>query len=138
MSIDIKLFTEIKIGQQWYLYGSQKILQDYILFEQMGHPIGGRQKILKGMPDTLEMCKLTACIYEWNLDKYYSNWLSANEILSLETWFESHLQKAGSNFCVERYWGFLCGSSWGGWVKNRSEYPSFIDDIRFVYWFDRE
>lgn len=139
MSIDIKLFTEIKIGTIWHLYGSQQLPQEYTLFEKMGHPIGGKQKQLKGLPHTLEMCELTEHIYEYyEKDAYHSNWLSADEILILEKWFNSYLQKLGSNFFVESFWGYLCGDSWGGWVKNKEDYPLFIDDIRFVYWFDRE
>lgn len=138
MSIDIKLFTEIKIylNGDWYLFGTPKVQQDYLLFEVMGHPMGGEPKIPKLPPE--DMSVLTRLSYNYDQDIYHFNFLDANGILILETWFEDYLKSIKSNHTVEHYWGWLFGNSWSDWIKNPKDYPSFIENIRFVYWFDRE
>lgn len=146
MGCDIHLYTEIKIEGQWHCYGHPNVPRCYPLFALMAdvrnedgeiHPISKP----KGLPAdcSLPVAKSAEC---WATAGHSWSWLSASEIAKLdEQWvtvrkaFIPAGEWCGSDL-EHHYFGYLEGNGWGGFSRYPEDRKPWIEDVRFVFWFD--
>ena len=143
MGCDIHMHTEVKVNGQWYCYGSPSV-DRYLLFALMAgvrnnwdlKPISEP----KGMPDDASIVvKLSRKAY--GSDGHSDSYLTAAEISELaDRWPEACKEHHGSydhNDDLEwNFFGYLDGNSWGGFTKYPDDRPKWVEDVRFVFWFD--
>lgn len=142
MGCDIHLHQEIKIDGKWEHYRACDVPRYYRLFYKMagvrgmsrdGEPVKPISSP-RGVPDDVSVVTKVS-LDRWKDDGHSHSWLNAAEIAELEDWLRE--QMVGDAWKLERtYWGYLFGNSWGGFWKDRLDYPECIEDIRFVFWFD--
>lgn len=136
MGCDIHFHSEIKIGNEWHHYGHPSIQRNYALFGKMAGVRGDSEPISqpKGLPDD---CSLVTALnaHKWDADGHSHSWLNAKEILELENWLSKQLRDGSWRLEMD-YWGYLFGNSWGGFTEYPDEREPFLNDIRFVFWFD--
>lgn len=137
MGCDIHFFAEVKIKGAWYLHSAPSIERWYAMFTKMAGVRGDVSEAIaapKGLPSDLSVVVRQYWEY-WEADGHSASWLSSSEIEQLEKWLKD--QHAGSKeyFYPEKLWGYLFGSSWGGFHKYGAD-PATIEDVRFVFWFD--
>ncbi len=140
MGCDIHLHTEIKINGQWHSYGTPNGGRWYALFEKMAGVRGDESNAIalpRGIPEDIsEIVKVSH--ERWRGDAHSASYLDADEIKILEVWYRDQIKASPPEEYdyPEKYWGYLFGNSWGGWVDHCDDYPMGIEDIRFVFWFD--
>jgi len=135
MGCDIHAFFEIKLNGKWYLYDQPNLERNYSLFGKMaGVRNGGIQPISppKDLPKNLS--KVVELEYKnWKRDAHSMSWLNAEEIKEVIEWHK----KFTDDYLVEhKQWGYLFGNGWPEFNEYRESYPSEIEDIRLVFWFD--
>ena len=72
----------------------------------------------------------------WSADGHSHSYLNSTEILELQEWSADQEWAGGDGGWFAQTLGFLFGNSLGGFVKYPNERPGFLEDIRFVFWFD--
>lgn len=137
MSIDITLIEEIKNNGTWYTYSKPRIQQNYNLFALMNHPRFVDNFEYKGFPeDASEIANF--CFYS-DPDQKFCHWLNDIEIRELMDMVErDKLTSNGQQFISPEwsFFGFLEGNGWDI-VAYPNEKPHWVEDIRFIYWFDQ-
>ena len=134
MGTDITLFVEVKTKNGWELYHSPDIGRYYDMFSKMAGIRGWEDPIthVKGMPSNLSLIVNEA--YKEDTEHPYScvheeSWLNAEEILELSNWLaENDLDLEEDILKCS-----LLGESFAPFDQDRFE---FINDVRFVFWFD--
>ncbi len=136
MGCDIHVFTEVKIKGQWYAYGHPNVYRSYTLFALMAG-VRNSQNIMpislpKGIPDD---CSNVVQHAAEDGDGHSHSWLSATEIVELEDrWYKIN---PDHNPDLEHHlFGYLEGNSWAGFTRYPDSRPEWIEDVRFVFWFD--
>lgn len=141
MGCDIHAHFEIKVNGKWISYTQPRIQRWYDLFSKIAgvRNYGNEIKPItlpRGLPlDVSQMTKLHSD-YD-GIDGHSHTWLNADEIKELVSWVESNTRD--NNWIGEwehRELGYLFGNGWGEWKQYPDSYPNFIEDIRFVCWFD--
>lgn len=138
MGVDIRLFTEIKVEGLWYAYSQPEIRQNYNLFDIMGHPrFDQTQRALKRELPELPSEVVSMCVEgDSNFNLQLCSWLNAAEIQDLYMEL-SEYPGIGFSSTYGNPFGYIEGSDWGAYLKYPEDNPSWIDDIRFIYWFDQ-
>ena len=139
MGCDIHAHLEIKVNNEWLYYSPVPIDRNYKLFARMGdcgrcqdiRPIATTRGTPKDVSKTLQLH-----IDDWELDGHGWSWLKFGELWHIAIEFKNEWH---DGWCV----GFLGDNHvWlfenavEGWQKYKEDYPSFIQDIRLIFWFD--
>lgn len=147
MGCDIHLFTEVKINGQWHCYGHPNVPRCYALFALMAdvrnsdgaiHPVSKP----KGLPDDISVpVRKSAEYWGWQGvkgDGHSFSWLSALELVKLEdAWKTVRDSKSWEGSDLEHhYFGYLEGNGWAGFARYPEDRKKWIEDVRFVFWFD--
>lgn len=142
MGCDIHLHVEVKIRGEWHHYciGGQR---DYEIFAKMAgvcnytaiEPISPP----RGVPgDVSAVTRID--LERWSTDAHSHSYLDAEEISRLSEWVESRERANNVTiwFFEHVFMGgqYLFSNKFGGLHKYRSEMPSEVEDVRFVFWFD--
>lgn len=142
MGCDIHIHQEVKIAGIWHHLGMPSVQRSYRLFTRMAgvREVEGIEPISqpRGLPEDITLLtKLDS-----TRDNYHSHsWLNAEEICILQDWIEEMHKDGWFNPNVtwmdwyDENFGYFFGNTWGG-VHKFGEKPDFIEDIRWVFWFD--
>lgn len=140
MGCDIHLYTEVKVEGQWYCYGHPNVPRNYVLFALMAdvRNEGGRYHPVskpKGLPsDCSVVVQRAAAGYQGG---HSHSWLSAQELAKLEdAWKSIPRDKWEGSDLDHHYIGYLEGNGWAGFAKYPSDRKPWIEDVRWVFWFD--
>ena len=140
MGCDIHFHGEVKIDGKWHHYSAPNIPRSYQLFAKMAdvRNYGDIVPICRprGLPpDASVVTALEAKNY--GRDGHSHSFLMADEVAELEQWAESHLLDSAERWKFhDRFWGYLFGNTWSGFVTHPEERPQGVEDVRFVFWFD--
>jgi len=139
MGCNINAHFEIKVDGEWLHYSNPSIRIWYDLFAKIAN-VRNRSGIVpisepKGLPDDLNLTTKLCADYD-GVEGHYHTWLNADEIKQMCYWAYDH-----DTYEWEGKWehvelGYLFGNGWGYFNKYRDDYPNFIEDIRFICWFD--
>jgi len=135
---DIHLFVEIKIEGTWYAYNHPHIKRYYKLFAKMAgvRNSGGIEPIAKprGLPsDVSRVAKLVSDARGYG---HSHSWLSSNEVKNLKLWWKAQLPDWNADIDFDDIFDYLFDNSFDGFFKGSNDYPSGLEDFRFVFWFD--
>jgi len=135
MGCDIHFYVEVKTENGWELYAQPRIERNYTLFTKLADVRGeGFVKPIakeKGLPDDISY--LVRKSYEENKsDNHNMSYITRNEIVEFSEWLSSI--KKGLEYDILNT--YLEGNSFAGFYKCPDEKPDWIEDIRFVFWFD--
>jgi hypothetical protein len=141
MGCDIHLHTEIKVNGKWLHYGAPSVPRCYALFALMADVRNSDGDIIpvskpKGLPDDIsEITRLSN--QRWGCDGHSHSWLSAVELAKLEDAWQKHKPHGWDQSDLEHhYFGYLESNSWAGFAKYPEDREPWIEDVRFVFWFD--
>jgi len=140
MGCDIHLHIEIKIDGVWHHYAHPSVRRDYQLFAKMGgvrnydneiEPIGE----LRGLPTDVSL--ITKRDYErWSVNGHSHGWLSSAELVVLEDWNHARDSRMENDLEYSILSCYLFGNSFAGFHKYPKERITWLEDVRFVFWFD--
>lgn len=142
MGCDIHGHIEVKIKGKWEHYSVPNLNRNYHLFAKSAgvrnYEGSGITPIAepRGLPKDLSVVtRLSA--KQWGDDGHSHSWLNASELAELIE-FHSLESKAtgGDVFDVYDEWGWLEGNGFGSFAKYPDLRPRWIEDLRFVFWFD--
>jgi hypothetical protein len=137
MGCDIHLHTEIKINGTWHHYTEPRVPRCYELFGLMAGVRGDNDPIVapKGFPD--DSSEVSRLMFERDgPDAHTPSWIDAVEIKKLYKEIEKlpvKIYKYGINWEI---FGYCTGNGWDAWVDYPNERAKWIEDIRWVFWFD--
>jgi hypothetical protein len=143
MGCDIHLHIEVKVEGKWEHYGAPNINRNYDLFEKMAGVRGEIENAIsipKGAPDDMNI--ITKCSYkDWGTDAHSCSWFNLEEIVKLTKWLDSLSlddPKAFLPFDLEHtiLHTYCEGNSFAGILEYPEGKPKWIEDVRFVFWFD--
>jgi len=142
MGCDIHLHIEVKVNGKWEHYASPWIQRNYTLFEKMAGVRGDDENAIslpKGMPEDASFITKQSC-EDFGSDGHSHSYLTLNEIVQLEDWLNSLPKVEGNYLATDLEHSILhtyCeGNSFAGILRYPKEKPSWIEDTRFVFWFD--
>jgi len=141
MGCDIHIYIEVKTVNGWELYSHPNVSRDYGLFTKMAGvrnyfegeitPISEP----RGLPEDASFL-VKKSFENWDIDAHSASYLTSEEIIELEDFvkgrgkFPYNCLDHGVLHC------YLEGNSFGGLKKYPEEKPAWIEDVRFVFWFD--
>ena len=139
MGCDIHLHIEVKVAGEWHQYAQPHLSRSYRMFHRMAGvrgPFDGVEPFAppRGLPGDISLLtKLDAG--EWDGDAHSHSWLSADELVLLDD--------AYGALCPDDYAGlegwlgtYFYGNGFAGFRKYPEGNPAFVEDLRFVFWFD--
>jgi hypothetical protein len=135
MGCDIHLHIEVKVAGKWLHYGAPNINRWYKLFEKLAGVRGDVEHAIsppKGIPK--DISTITKLAYDgWGSDAHSTSWLSIEEIRELSEWLDNSHGGFMSGKDLEHNIlnTYLEGNSFG-----LTEETPWIEDVRFVFWFD--
>ena len=147
MGCDIHAYLEIKIDGGWHYFAPADLWRNYEVFSKMAGvrdfpdspaPIA----LPKGLPDDASfMTRFHS--NEWGEDGHSHSWLNYDEILELIDYFDNVLGYrpwGHRGEASDRKWNefgvWIFGNTIAGFKKYPDDYPSSLEDIRLVFWFD--
>ena len=136
MGCDIHAHFEIKLNNKWEHYSQPRILRNYRLFALIAGVRNFDNKITpivkpKGLPKNLSVTTQLD-VNRGKQDWHTYTWLDTDEIVLL---LNTDFVKEDWKFEFTQL-GFLFGNGWGDWKDYPDSYPTEIEDIRFICWFD--
>ena len=136
MGCDIHIYAEVKIGGVWRHYGEVECDRDYELFEKIAGVRGDVSDAIaepRGVPDD---ASFMTRVHEKRRgeDAHTKTWLKASEIATVAEWDRARCKRRGYGNAVWR--GYLFGNAFEYFERFRGDYPSELEDLRFVIWFD--
>jgi hypothetical protein len=142
MGCDIHLHIEIKVNGKWEHFAAPSVNRWYELFEKMAGVCGDIENAIsvpKGLPQDLSA--LTQHIYDYEKrDAECASYLTGNEIVELSEWLDKYGKQVNAVINYDLESGilktYLLGNSFAGFYKYPEESPEWIEDVRFVFWFD--
>lgn len=136
MGCDIHAHFEIKVDGEWLHFSQPSIQRNYSLFARIANVRNYYENAIepiskpKGLPE--DISKTTKlCFAYWEDDAHDTTWLNAGEIEQMCKFAE-----AEDKLFEHKQLGYLFENGWGDWKDYPKSYPSFIQDIRFICWFD--
>ena len=137
MGCDIHLHIELKIKGQWRHYNHPRVPRVYDLFAKMAgvRNYDGIEPIAepKGLPDDVAFIT-KFCSDRLGIDGQSHSWLGLDEIKTL---YECICERLDVKISIDKeYFGYLFGNSFPGFLEYPQDYPSELEDVRFVFWFD--
>lgn len=144
MGCDIHLHIELKVNGKWEHYSCPSVSRHKVMFAKMvGVDTWGRIIVntdCRGVPDDIsEMTRLCLEYDRSCCSQHSEHWLSSSEVDSLSRWYESEQNPSRKYFEVfeaDFLHCYLLDSSFAGFQKGDHGYPSWLEDYRFVFWFD--
>ena len=138
MGCDIHLHVEIKVDGEWLHYNNPQITRWYSLFANLGNTTREEASLeppltIKPLPGNISKTTLLDITYEID-DGHHWGCLSSDQIPRLFEWIEK-------NGIAKPAWehsniGYLYGNGFDGFHKYRADYPDWVEDFRFIFWFD--
>lgn len=122
MSTDVHAHFEIKVFGEWEHYSQPKIPKDYALFEKMAGVRGYVVNAIvapRGVPHDVSITT-RLCAEHVGVDGYGHSWFGLPEICEIIEYYP------------DERWGYLFGNCW----TDINDRPSFIEDVRLIFWFD--
>lgn len=144
MGCDIHMHTEIKVDGKWEHYGAPKVDRCYALFALIADVRNSDGKIKpiskpKGLPADANWLTRKSSD-EFGVDGHSHSYLTSAEIARLEdAWNKLNTgeTKWRERCDLEHHLiGYCEGHTWSSWFKYKSEMPAWIEDVRWVFWFD--
>lgn len=142
MGCDIHLHVEIKVEGAWQHYQAPGISRDYRLFAKMAGVRNYENEIVpisepKGLPKDLTLVTAKDA-EEWGVDGHSHSWLDKHEIARLAEWCHERVEMDHMRRDLEYgvLHSYLFGNSYAGPSKWPEEQPAWLEDVRFVFWFD--
>ncbi len=137
MGCDIHAFLEIRVDGEWLAYAEADIIRQYDLFARMAdvRNDGTVESVSspRGLPDNLS--KLVRLHRErWGVDGHSDSYLSFDELCSLYVWAKKKKINLDRRFTFLGI--YLFGNGVETWKTFPDDYPSLVDDVRLVFWFD--
>jgi len=135
MSIDITFNIEIKTENGWELYARPNIEKKYNIFEKLAGVRGDIKNAIcepKGLPG--DSSYIVRKSYEYTKkDNHTPSWFGLEEIKSLNDW----VYCSTCSYSLEHniLHCYLEGNSFANFNKYHEDYPEWIKDVRFVFWF---
>lgn len=130
MGCDIHLHIEIKMNGLWRHYSMPHIERDYYLFGVMAGVRGDKDYMIvvpRGLPD--DISAVTAFDYKrMECNVHTPSWLGMSDIDVLREILSSPYKNLERSVLGRTY---LFGNSF-----EQKYLPYFIEDFRFVFWFD--
>lgn len=132
MSTSIELHIEIKVNGEWHHYNQPLVPDHYGMFGKM---CGLRDKTVKpvappkGLP--ADAAFTTRFCFEERGDAHTASWLSAVEVAELSKWL-----KKNTTYRESELFGYLFNGRYEGFEVGGEEYPTALEDFRFVFWFE--
>lgn len=129
MGCDIHCWAEVKVEGRWHAYNQIQIDRDYGLFGAMAGVRRSEDRMFptKGVPTDLSFV-VSLEVDRWSGDAHNHSWLDLEEIVRLNQCFPA----IGVKYQDE----YFFGGTYPGFAKYREDFPSFIEDVRWVFWFD--
>jgi len=127
MGTDCEVHIEIKIEGVWHHYRHiYKIGRNYELFGLMAG-VRNRKAMVepRGMPKDMTIVTFVN-YHDSGYDDHTHSWLSSGEIVALG-------RKFGD---LAEFFMLLFGSDWEEFYDHRQMYPDFLEDFRFIFWFN--
>lgn len=125
MGCDIHIHSEIKVKGKWLHYDQPECSRDYALFVK--NAISAPRGIPKDASKTTKLC----CEHD-GPDGHSHSWLSSEEITQLAKWAEDN----GRDWIKNIWDQWLFGNSYSAFHKYPQDRPKFLEDVRFIFWFD--
>ncbi len=138
MVCDIHLHIEVKIDGQWEHYAAPSVTRHYACFSKMAGVRNADNDIVpisepKGMPDGVSNITAFSCEH-WDGDGHSHSWLDAKEISEFSKWFDETAQSCF--YSMENWLSTYLEGNGMDLIEYPDENPEYIEDIRFVFWFD--
>lgn len=142
MGCDIHAHVEVKLDGAWHHLVEADLDRNYTLFGYMAGVRGYDIVPLcnpRGLPEDVSV--LTAVFSRrLGVDGHSHSWLNYDEMLKVQEFAEEN------NISLSPWWfrecrdlpfgAYLFGNDLMGWRKYPDDYPSELQDIRLVFWFD--
>ena len=135
--INCYLHSEIKVGGVWHHYSASSLKTDLDLFEKLGwdgddssSPIAIAKS--KGLPQDISV--VTKIDWDiWINDACCQSWFNDSEISKVARWYDNRLVVKKRS--LREQVGYLFGNSFELFTEFSTDYPTEIEDIRWVFWF---
>lgn len=140
MGCDIHLHIEIKTNGAWHHYAALMIERSYALFAKMaGVRTDTPSEAIsapRGIPeDVTEITKYD--FTKWEADAHSASWFGIPDIMALEDWLKTESGgMAGKSLEYSILRTYLFGNHFSTNVRWPEEKIDFVEDVRFVFWFD--
>ena len=145
MGCDIHIHIEVKVDGCWEHYAAPNVGRNYSMFEKMAGVRGDEENAIsppKGLPD--DMSHVTEKSAErWGGDGHSHSWLSLPEIAELSDWLSDNpdntktaLNLMARSLEYDVLHTYLEGNSFKGFLNYPEDRPDWIEDVRFIFWFD--
>lgn len=131
---DVHLHFEIKVAGEWLHYSSPDVGRWYRMFGKMAGVRDSYEVPIaepKGLPDN---CSKVTLLETSVREGHSHSWFNAQEIKALFDW--CHVECWKEQTSPGTLFGYLFGYRWDWWENNRKDFPSEIENIRLVFWFD--
>lgn len=150
MGCNIQAHLEIRIAGQWHYYSLLDLHRNYDLFAKMANVRNSRKDItpiseLKGLPDDVSFMTAFHSNYAGK-DGQWHSWLDYNEMLQLlnfieetgmpKPWGHREEDRPYDIFKIDDFGVWLFGERISEFDTYPESYPSELEDIRMVFWFD--
>jgi len=143
MGCDIHLHIEIKVEDKWEHYHAPAVNRSYRLFEKMAGVRGDIANSIsppKGLPEDLNIITRKSSDH-LKMDGHSWSWLGLSEIKVLSDWLRDIGKSSNDgllNYDLEYsiLHAYCEGNSFAGILEYPDEKPHWIQDVRFVFWFD--
>lgn len=141
MGCDIHMHIEVLTENGWELYSRPHVSRNYDFFAKLADVRNYNNEIIplsdpKGLPE--DVSYLVRKAYEhWEGDVHSISYITGQEIIDLCEWLQE-MKPFGMGNDLEHhiFHTYLEGDSFAGFYKYPDDRPSWIKDIRFVFWFD--
>ena len=138
MGCDVHLHVEIKVEGEWRHYNHPKVDRNYNLFSRMAsvrnhgdiEPIS----LPRGLPEDVTFTTGLDVAHR-GTDGHSHSYLDSAEIAELQEWAVSQEWGSGAFWFADTF-GFLFGNLLEGFARYPDERLGFLEDVRFVFWFD--
>ncbi len=146
MSTEITLHTEVRIAGKWHHYAQPVVRSDRQLFARMANienGLPGHKNFVepisepKGLPNELsDVTRLDSTSRQWK----HASYLNRYEIKQLQDWMDGDHHGRPRYRYEHRFdntFGCLFENSYVD-LDDPELIPSFVEDIRFVFWFSED
>lgn len=140
MGCDIHLHQEVKVNGKWLHFNEPRVPRNYLLFAIMaGVRHDTRDTDIKPLPqkglpsDASEITKLR--FQDEEADAHSMSWIGHSEIQHVYSeWdrLKNEKDKWAQSDLSYGFFGYFAGNSWLESVT----FPEWVEDVRFVFWFD--
>ena len=138
MGCGIHLHIEVKIEGDWHHYNHPDVDRYYKLFAKMAGVRNYEEVVPISSPKGLPSDPTFSTLFDatqWGLDGHSHSYLGAEEVIELYQWIDKEPKVINQGWFHDNF-GWLFGNSFGSFLKYSEDYPTELEDFRFVFWFD--